>query len=465
MTASQALDALVHATLRIDPALVTDDLSYQDISQWDSLGHVRLMQAVETTYAIKLTSERITQLTSVRALRDFADKAGAREGPAPVAQPRRSAGGNAPAAVSRGLVGICFDRSEITDIDASGGMLRYRGYGVDELIERASYEEVAFLLIHGTAPTADELARFRGTLRRARTLPAALAPLLASMAAARPFLVLQAAIAVLGAQRAQQPDADADADIALIAQLPCVLGLFHRLRTGAAEPPPRADLGHAEHLLYGLHGRLPQPVQARALDRALSLLADHSASASTFTARVVTGARADPHAAICSAIGAFSGPLHGGAVDQVMAMVDEIGSPAAAADYVRARLDRNEPIYGFGHRIYRGADPRSGLLRGIARTLGGQGRGARTLDVLDAVADAMSGYSRLGLDTNVDFYASALFEALDIPRDLFGPLFASARVAGLVAHVREQQRNNVLIRPQLLYAGPGPRSYGAGARA
>lgn len=457
-----SLEAILHATLRIDPAIITDDLSYQDVSEWDSLGHVRLMQGIESAYSVKLSSELITQLTSVRALRAFAGQVGARTAAAPEFEIKLISDNQNPSpAVSRGLVGVCFDRSEITDIDASGGMLRYRGYGVNELVERASYEEVAYLLIHGHLPERQALARFAKTLRHARALPPGLAPMIASMIRARPFLVVQAAVAALGALGADRPDSD----IELMAQIPSVLGTFHRLRTGTDPVEPLEGLGHAENLLYQLQGQLPAPAEARALDQALSLLADHSASASTFTARVVTSAKAGVHAAISSAIGAFSGPLHGGAVDQVMAMVDQIGSPAAAADYVRERLSRNEVIYGFGHRIYRSADPRSRLLRDITRGLGREGQGARTLDILEAIAAALTDYNRLGLDINVDFYASALFEALGIPRDLFGPVFVAARVAGLIAHVREQQRNNVLIRPQLLYSGPRARSYATGVGA
>lgn len=457
-----SLEAILHATLRIDPAIVTDDLSYQDIPEWDSLGHVRLMQGIENAYSVKLSSELITQLTSVRALRAFAGQVGARTAGAQEFEIKLiSDSQNPPTAVSRGLVGVCFDRSAITDIDASGGMLRYRGYRVDELVERASYEEVTYLLIHGHLPERKALTRFAKALRHARALPPGLAPMIASMIRASPFLVLQTAVAALGALGSDR----ADSDIELVAQIPSVLGTFHRLRIGADPVDPLEGLGHAENLLHQLHGQLPAPPEARALDQALSLLADHSASASTFTARVVTSAKANAHAAISGAVGAFSGPLHGGAVDQVMAMVEQIGSPAAAADYVRERLARNEVIYGFGHRIYRGADPRSRLLRDITRGLGREGQSARTLDILEAIAAALSDYNRLGLDINVDFYASALFEALGIPRDLFGPVFAAARMAGLVAHVREQQRHNVLIRPQLLYSGPQARSYAAGAGA
>jgi citrate synthase len=323
------------------------------------------------------------------------------------------------------------------------------------LFDRASYEETTSLLVHGRLPIRGELAAFSDALRLHRTLPAPIGALLLSMSEAPPFLVMQAAVATLGAFVQD----DADADIAVIAQVPTILGSFHRLRIGAVPLGPRNELGHAANLLYMLRGGVPDRLEQEALDKTFILLADHSSSASTFTARITTSTNAGCHAALSSAIAAFSGPLHGGAVNEVIAMAEEIGSPQAAAAFVRSRLDRNEVLYGFGHRVYRTADPRGHLLRGAARRLCEARGNTRILDILEAVAAALADYSRLGLDINVDFYASAVFEALRIPRDLFGPVFAAARMAGLVAHIREQRDNNTLIRPQLLYVGPPARTY------
>jgi citrate synthase len=438
---------VICSALGIGPGAVTDDLAYQSIPQWDSMGHVMLMQALESAYATKLGSSLVSQLTSLGALRTFvAQLAGA-----PGAAPATAAGG-APA-VHRGLVGVHVDRSAITEIDPAGATLRYRGYNVAELAARASYDETAFLLVHGRLPGRLELAAFSRTLRSKRALPAPVIALLGSMPAAPPFIALQAAVAALGAFDAK------DADLALIAQAPVVLGVFHGLRTGRAPLAPREDLGHAENLLYLLEGEVPDRARADALDKAFILLADHGSSASTFTARVVTSTNAACHAALAGALGAFSGPLHGGAVNEVIAMAEEIGSAGEAAAYVRRRLERKEVVYGFGHRVYRTADPRSTVLHAIARRLCRATGDERVLDILEAVAAALSDYRRLGLDVNVDFYASALFEALRIPRDLFGPVFAAARMAGLAAHVREQRDNNVLIRPQLLYDGAPGRLY------
>ncbi len=447
------LEAVVCSALGIPPALVTDDLAYQSISEWNSLGHVSLMLAIEEAYGTELRGELVSQLTSVRALRAFVRRleGGAQLSSVPAAEPPAD---SAPA-VHRGLVDVCVDRSAITEIDPAGGALRYRGYDADELAAHVGYEETAFLLVYGRLPERLELSAFRAALRRRRALPEPVVDLLGALADAPPFLALQAALAALGAFA---DDAD-DADIAPIAQVPTVLGTLHRLRRGRAPLAPRDDLGFAANLLYLLSGKVPKPAHAAALDHTLVLLADHGSSASTFTARVVTGTRAGLHAALASAVAAFSGPLHGGAVDAVIAMAEEIGSPAAAPAYVRGRLERSEVVYGFGHRVYRTADPRSHRLHALARQLSEERGDTRALDVLQVVAEELIDHRRLGLDVNVDFYASVVFDALGIPRDLFGPVFAAARMAGLIAHICEQRENNVLIRPQLLYTGAPARAY------
>jgi citrate synthase len=444
----QCIEAVICSALGVAPSAVTEDLAYQSISEWDSMGHVVLMQALEKAYATRIGGTLVSQLTSMRALRTFVGQLSGDPRAAPA-----TAAASALPTIHRGLVGVCVDRSAITDIDPSGSVLRYRGYNVAELAARASYEETAFLLVHGRLPDRVELGAFSRALRLERALPAPVLALLASMSKAPPFLALQAAVAALGAFSRD------DADIALIAQVPVMLGIFHGLRTGRAPLAPREDLGHTENLLYLLSGEVPDRLRSEALDEAFVLLADHGSSASTFTARVVTGTNAGIHAALSSAIAAFSGPLHGGAVNEVIAMAEEIGSPAAAAAFVQGRVERKEVVYGFGHRVYRTADPRSRPLHAIARRLCREGGDARILEILEAVAAALADYGRLGLDINVDFYASAVFEALRIPRDLFGPVFAAARMAGLVAHVREQRGNNVLIRPQLFYSGEPARTY------
>jgi citrate synthase len=450
----QSLESVIGSALGVAPNQITDDLAYQDIAEWDSMGHVALMLAIEKTYLTKIGNKDVSQLTTVSSLRNFVRQLCGSIAPSPVRDDIQAKTPVLPA-VHRGLVGICFDRSAITEIDPLGSELRYRGYNVDELAAHASYEETAFLLIHGKLPDRLELTGFSDKLRHQREIPSSVVALLGSMAAAPPFLALQTGLAALGAFSADE----ADADIALIAQVPVLLGIFHRLRTGAHPLLSCKDLGHAANLLYQIRGEVPVQSHAAALDKVLVLLADHSSSASTFAARIVASTDAGLHAALSSAIAAFSGPLHGGAVDEVIAMAEQIGAAEAAATFVRDRLARNQIIYGFGHRVYKAADPRSRLLRSIAYQLCQGSANTRTIEILDAIAAVLADYSRLGQDINVDFYASAAFEALQIPRDLFGPVFAASRMAGLVAHVREQRRSNILIRPQLLYDGAPARRY------
>lgn len=450
-----SLESIISSALGIEPSKITETLAYQDIAEWDSMGHVMLMLAIEKAYATKISNKSVSQLTSVSALRTFVAQLHGATAAASVRRKFQVEQNSSIPTVHRGLIGIYFDRSAITEIDPFGSDLRYRGYGIDELADQASYEETAFLLIYGGLPDGVELDTFSSRLRRHRELPTQVVALVGSMSEARPFLALQTALSALGAFA----EDDVDADITLMAQVPTLLGTFHRLRSGVRPVTPRTDLGHAANLLYQIRGEAPDQLDAAAFDEALVLLADHSSSASTFAARIVTSTNAGIHAVLSSAIAAFSGPLHGGAVNEVITMAEQIGAPEAAAAFVRSRLDRNEIVYGFGHRIYRAADPRSHRLRSIAHQLCEARGDTRTIDILEAVAAALADYSRLGLDVNVDFYASAAFEALRIPRDMFGPVFAAARMAGLVAHLREQRSNNVLIRPQLLYDGAPARKY------
>ncbi|WP_316224623.1 MULTISPECIES: citrate/2-methylcitrate synthase [unclassified Bradyrhizobium] len=456
----ERLDSVISSTLGIEPELVTADLSYQDIAEWDSMGHVSLMLALEKAFATTISHHLVSQLTSVSSLRAFVAQLSAAGTTAQtlLRKTELTHQSNTLPSVNRGLVGIYFDWSSITEIDPSGSALRYRGYSIDDLVSRASYEETTFLLIEGRLPGRSELASFSDALRLYRSLPAPIGALLQSMSTARPFHAMQAALAALSAFA----EDDESADISVIARSPTLIGAFHRLRCNAVPLSPRDDLGHAANLLYMLRGEVPEPLEEEVLDKTFILLADHSSSASTFTARIAASTNADRHAALSSAIAAFSGPLHGGAVNEVIAMAEQIGSPDRAAAFVRDRLDRNEVVYGFGHRIYRAADPRARLLRGAARRLCEARGDTRILEILEAVAASLTDYSRLGLDINVDFYASAVFEALRIPRDLFGPVFVAARMAGLVAHIREQRSNNTLIRPQLLYVGPAARAYEQG---
>lgn len=365
--------------------------------------------------------------------------------------------------IRRGLAEVYFDRSRITEIDGRNGELRYRGYAIGELVEQASFEETAWLLIHGELPTPGELAGFDAALREARELPAAVVDVLRSQTGAHPMDALRTAVSALAAHDPERADAGREAVVRkgtrLLAQSATLVAAHHALRSGREPARPDAGLAFADNLLFMLRGEKPGERDARILERDLILHADHDANASAFTARVVTGAQADLHAAVTAALAAFAGPLHGGAVEGVMAMVEEIGEPERVAEYVRARRARREPIPGFGHRVYRTEDPRAAPMRAIARELAARTGQQRWYAIFEELVEAMKPYARHGVDVNVDFYAGAVYRMLGIPRDLAVPLFAVGRVAGWVAQVLEQSERNILIRPRLRYEGSAARPF------
>ncbi|MBV8341258.1 MAG: citrate (Si)-synthase [Gammaproteobacteria bacterium] len=365
--------------------------------------------------------------------------------------------------VQRGLIGVYFDRSSVSSIDGRAGELRYRGYDIHELAEASTFEEICYLLIDGELPGRAELAALASELAASRAIPAEVSELVATLRDAHPMEVLRTALSALGAL---DPDAGDTAPAALrrkgvrlTAQLPTVVATHHRLRRG--EPPlaPSPTLGHAANFLYMMQGREPSAAAARLMDVDFILHAEHGANASSFAARVVAGTGANLYAALTAALGALSGPAHGGAAEDVMRMAREIGTADAAAAYVRRKREQGEPIVGFGHRVYRTEDPRARHLRERAAALARERGEPQWFEILAALVAAMQPYARLGVNVNVDFYAGMIYHLQGIPPEFFVPLFALGRVPGWVTQVREQLANNILIRPLTLYDGPAPRRY------
>jgi citrate synthase len=247
--------------------------------------------------------------------------------------------------------------------------------------------------------------------------------------------------------------------IRLIAQLPTIVAMHHRFRKSLPYVQSSSTFSHVANVLYLLQDAKPSAKHEKIVDRNLMLHAEHSSNASSFTARVVSGTQADIHAAITSAIAAFSGPLHGGAIEHTMKMLREIGEPELASAYIKARIERKEPIMGFGHRVYRTDDPRAKHLRQSIQELSHELQDYKWLAILDEVVAAMQPYSRHGIHVNVDFYACVIYHLLGLPEDLFVPLFVLGRIAGWVAHVLEQWENNILIRPIMQYTGRESRPY------
>ena len=365
--------------------------------------------------------------------------------------------------VHRGLIGVHFDRSGICSIDGKAGDLRYRGYSIHDLAGRSSFEETAYLLLNGQLPTRDQLAAFDGALKEARVLPGPVVDLIRSLESGHPMDVLRTAVSALAVFDPEVRDTSAEGTlrkaVRLVSQVPMIVAANHRIRQKQDPVAPDPALGHAANFLYMLEGVVPGARLASMMDVDLILHAEHGSNASAFAARVVTGTEADLHGAIVAAIAALAGPAHGGAAENVMRMVREVGSADRAAEYVAAKRAAREPVMGFGHRVYRTEDPRARHLREGVRALSKEVGQPHWFETVEAIVAAMAPYARHGVHVNVDFYAGVIYHLSGIPEDLFVPIFAIGRVPGWAAQSLEQLENNILIRPLTLYDGPDPRPY------
>jgi 2-methylcitrate synthase/citrate synthase II len=359
---------------------------------------------------------------------------------------------------SPGLEGVIAGETAISTV-AEG--LSYRGYPVTELAQHATFDEVAYLLLHGELPEARQLADFRNRVAIARRLSEPLRDLLEALPRWTPPMdALRSAVSVLAHFDQDTPDSSRDACLRkaerLLAQIPVAVADHFRFSKGLPAVPARPDLSLAANFLYMLRGTEPTPEATRALDVSLILYAEHEFNASTFTARVVTSTESDLHSAIVAAIGALKGRLHGGANEKVMEILEAAGGPETAEAWLRAALARKERVMGFGHRVYKAGDVRAGILKEYARkaaTAAGSLKWEETAAIFERVlADEKN------LFPNLDWPAGRLYHALGLEVPLYTPIFVMARVAGWSAHVIEQQANNRLIRPRGRYIGPSLRA-------
>ncbi|MFD3188664.1 citrate/2-methylcitrate synthase [Sedimentitalea sp. HM32M-2] len=365
--------------------------------------------------------------------------------------------------INRGLKGVYFERSAVSDIDGAAGELTYRGYSIHDLASQSSFEEVCYLLIHGELPTATELDGFDARLKAARTLPQAVFDIIAACKDGHPMDVLRTAVSALAALDLQSREigeaAFVENGIRLISQVPMIVAAHEAIRNGRAPVAPDTDLSHAANWLWMLKGEKPSAEAARLADVDFILHAEHGANASSFAARVTIGTEANLHGAIVTALSTLAGPAHGGAAEDVMQMVHEIGTPENAAAYVKAKRQAREPVTGFGHRVYRKEDPRARHMREGVRQLGQEVGAPEWYEILQAVVAAMQPYARHGLNVNVDFYSGVIYQLHGIAMDLYVPIFAIGRMPGWVIQCIEQLRGNILIRPLTLYNGPAARAY------
>jgi citrate synthase len=364
-------------------------------------------------------------------------------------------------ATGKGLEGVVAAQTRISDVDGRKGRLFYAGYDIADLAANATFEETIHLLHHLELPTAAELEETVAILRAESTLDPLLVELIGSLAERTgPMTTLRTAVS---AAAALDPD-DGDSSEAnlrrayrLIAMTPQVIATYQRLRSGADAIDPRDDLGLAANFLYALTGKQPDPQVARDFDVVLVLYADHTLNASTFAGRVAAATLADMYAAATAAVATLQGPLHGGAIEGVREMLEEIDAPDQAPDWVRRRLAARQKVMGFGHRVYKTWDPRATVLREIAERLGKQFGDTRWYDTSVRVQETVM--EEKTLYPNVDFYTASVYSALGLPPDLYTPLFATSRMAGWTAHIREQYADNRLIRPDSEYVGPDPRPW------
>ena len=362
--------------------------------------------------------------------------------------------------MSQGLAGVVAGRTAICTVGKEGAGLTYRGYDIDDLAKHASFEEVAYLLHYGKLPTEGELGAFRNVLKGSRHLPDALRRSLETIPAdTHPMDVLRTGCSVLGNVEPERNVAD-QVDVAnrLLAAFPSMLMYWHRFHTeGKRIDTVTDDDSVAGHFLHLLHGAPPGEMHRKALDTSLILYAEHEFNASTFTARVIAATLSDFHSAVVGAIGALRGPLHGGANEAAMELIERFDSPESAERGVLGMLARKELIMGFGHRVYATRDPRNALNKRMSGRLAEKAGDTRLYRVSEAIERVM--WERKRLFANADFYSASMYRFMGIPTYLFTPIFVCSRITGWSAHVFEQRADNRLIRPAAEYIGPPPQSW------
>ena len=365
-------------------------------------------------------------------------------------------------AVPRGLKGVVVADTELGDVRGFEGFYHYRQYAAPDLAATRTMEDVWYLLFEGDLPTLAARDAYAARIAALRPLPAELLTLLPSIVSSArvPLAGLRTALSQLAAIEDMPPTYDADPAtiranaMRLCAATPVLIAALHRTARGEPTVAPRDDLAYAANYLYMIDGAVPDPRRARAIEQYLMLTVDPGFNASTFTARVVTSTGADVGSAVVAALGALSGPLHGGAPSRALDTLDAIGTPENTEAWVRAAVAKGERIMGFGHAVYRTADPRSVMLRGIAQDLGGA-----LVDFavqVEATVERVLAELKPGreLHTNVEFYAGVVMEQVGLPRSLFTPTFAASRVIGWGAHILEQSADPAIIRPSARYVGP-----------
>ena len=362
-----------------------------------------------------------------------------------------------------GLREVYIDRTTSSYIDGKLGKLYYRGFSIDDLAENCSFEEIIYLVMIGELPTTGELSEFVSDLKSSMELPEPIIDIIRIIKDAHPMDVLRTSISALATFDPEVDDNSTEATLRkgtrLTAQAPTIVAAHSRIRDGKDPIKPDPNLSIAANFLYMIFGEIPDPQDAKLIDKDFVLHAEHGLNASSFGARVSASTQADLHCAITTGISVLKGPSHGGAAESVMTMSLEIGSEDNAADYVRNTLDGGGRIMGFGHRVYKAVDPRSLHLQDDLKALGERKGEPKWYSILQKVLEVMQPYYRRGICQNVDFFSGAMYYLLGIPEDLFISIFAVGRIPGWTAQVVEQFENNILLRPRLQYVGELDREF------
>lgn len=364
-----------------------------------------------------------------------------------------------------GLAGVPAAKSAVSDVDGQRGVLEYRGIRIEDLCAKSSYLETAFLLLFGHLPTQEEMSRWTTDIARHRRIKFKIVDLMKCLPEqGHPMDALQAAVAALGmfypGRNVKNAENNYWSVVRLVAKLPTIVAAWARLRHGDAPIPPRDELGFSENFLYMLTEQTPPPLWNEILDDCFILHAEHTMNASTFTGLVTASTLADPYTVVASSIGALKGPLHGGANEEVVQMLKEIGPPECARQYIEEKLRTKHKLMGFGHRVYKVKDPRATVLQGLCERLFKESTPsplyAVALKIEEAARELLQGK---GIYPNVDFYSGIIYDKMGIGTDLFTPLFAMSRVSGWLAHWLEQLNENKLFRPEQIYSGEHNQPY------
>jgi citrate synthase len=362
----------------------------------------------------------------------------------------------------KGLADVVAAQTSLSDIDGALGRLWYVGYDIHDLAKHSTFEETSYLLHHGSLPNAVELKDWNDQLIAERDISKFRAKLMETLAVkTSPMSMLRTGVSAASAYDPdgwdESPEAQLRKATRLISTTSTLIAMYHRMREGKEIVEASPTLSHAANFLWTMLGVEPSEHAARVLDVTLILYADHTMNASTFTARVIASTLSDMFSAVTGAIAALKGPLHGGANEEAMKVLEEVGRPENAAAFVAGKLERHELIMGFGHRVYKTEDPRATVLREMSRSLGEEVGDSSWYDISRAIE--LEVLEQRGLYPNVDFYAASVYHYLGIPTDLMTPIFALARMAGWTAHIREQYADNRIMRPDSDYLGPRDLTY------